>query len=435
MPGQRFIARGVAFGLLAASCGGSTERISDDAGQADANPVSSSGGGAIPDAVPADGPAVADGPTGDAGPDGDATSPPPIDCGAGAGTQAGSPWPMFGRCPSHDKRSPFRVPSTTLRWAFSFPTAGQGGNVALSSPSIAADGTLYVGSQVGVFYAVSPAGAQKWSYATGAPISASPAIGADGTVFVGSNDKSLYAFRPDGSILWTLPTGGAVTSPALGPDGTVYAVSQDGILHAVDPSTGAAKWTFTGIGPTEDPSPAVGADGTVLVPFADGVLHAVGPDGTERWAFTNSTSILTPATVGADQSVYFGGGSLVAVSPTHLELWSQPDADSVSGMPALGADGSVYFTSGDGTLYAAAATGASLWTYSTMYQLEEATVDGAGRLYFGSRGAGVFVVDSNGAQVSTPLLPGGDVRSTPVVGADGTLYVASGDGTLSAFGP
>ena len=104
-------------------------------------------------------------------------------------------------------------------------------------------------------------------------------------------------------------------------------------------------------------------------------------------------------------------------------------------MPALGADGAVYFTSGNGTLYATAATGVSRWTYSTMFQLEEATLDGAGTLYFGSRGAGVFVVDSNGTQVSPPLLPGGDVRSTPVVGADGTLYIASGEGKLSAFGP
>jgi hypothetical protein len=61
---------------------------------------------------------------------------------------------------------------------------------------------------------------QSWSdvhVETGNCSFSSPTIAPDGTVFIGSNDRKLYAVSADGHIRMTLPTGGGVaSSPTLG---------------------------------------------------------------------------------------------------------------------------------------------------------------------------------------------------------------------------
>ena len=52
-----------------------------------------------------------------------------------------------------------------------------------SSPAVGADQTIYFGSGNGNFYALTPAGTEKWSFQTGAEIQSSPAIGSDGTIY------------------------------------------------------------------------------------------------------------------------------------------------------------------------------------------------------------------------------------------------------------
>jgi len=72
--------------------------------------------------------------------------PPPVGCG---GLQPGAPWPMRGYCPPHLGRSPVTgAQRASLRWA-----VVTGGPV-LSSPAVAADGTVYVGSSDGPLYAL-----------------------------------------------------------------------------------------------------------------------------------------------------------------------------------------------------------------------------------------------------------------------------------------
>ena len=77
-------------------------------------------------------------------------------------------------------------------------------------------------------------------YSTGGTIFSSPAIAADGTVYIGSNDNKLHAINSDGSSKWTFTTGDWVDStPAIGADGTVYFGSWDNQLYAIDPSNGS----------------------------------------------------------------------------------------------------------------------------------------------------------------------------------------------------
>ena len=151
-----------------------------------------------------------------------------------------SPWPMFRQNPQHTGRSPYSGPeSAYLKWSFTT------GDYIPSSPTIGADGTIYVGSHDNNLYALNPNGHKKWSFNTSGFVISSPAIGADGTIYVGSADNRLYAVNPDGSEQWSFTTYSPVTSsPAIGADGTIYFGSNDGYLYAVNPD-GSEQWSFT----------------------------------------------------------------------------------------------------------------------------------------------------------------------------------------------
>jgi outer membrane protein assembly factor BamB len=80
---------------------------------------------------------------------------------------------------------------------------------------------------------VTPDGRLRWRYPTDAAVASSPAIAADGTVFVGSDDGMIHSIASDGTRRWAYRTGGTVfSSPAIAPDGTVYVGSADGRLYA-----------------------------------------------------------------------------------------------------------------------------------------------------------------------------------------------------------
>ena len=59
----------------------------------------------------------------------------------------------------------------------------------------------------------------EWKYATGGVVGSSPAIASDGTIYVGSHDHKLYALKSDGSLKWDYLTDGVVNEPRqlLGP--------------------------------------------------------------------------------------------------------------------------------------------------------------------------------------------------------------------------
>jgi|GEM_PF-6285336 len=126
-------------------------------------------------------------------------------------------------------------PDGSKKWLF------QVGMQIIDTPGLGPDGSLYVVSVDNYLYAVSPNGKFRWMFLLGADYS-SPAIAADGTIIVGSNPLfvtdpgRVWAFRPDGSIAWTVPLiyDNFCTSPAIGADGTVYISTSYGILYAIN---------------------------------------------------------------------------------------------------------------------------------------------------------------------------------------------------------
>ena len=68
------------------------------------------------------------------------------------------------------------------------------GDTVDSSPTLTADGTVYIGSEDFKIYALDAAtGAKKWEYLTDYWVESGPAVGPDGTVFVLGWDSRVYA--------------------------------------------------------------------------------------------------------------------------------------------------------------------------------------------------------------------------------------------------
>ena len=345
------------------------------------------------------------------------------------GTPNPHPWPMFKQNPLHTGVSPFVGPQTNnLKWTFA--TLGM---INFSTPAIAMDGTVYIGSNDGNLYAVNPDGSLKWSYPTGA-VYQSAAIAVDGTVYVGSDDNNLYAINPDGTLKWSYLTTGIVrSSPAIGSDGTVYVGSFDNRLYAINPD-GTLKWSYlTGAGINS--SPAVGMDGMVYVGSIDNNVYAINPDGTLKWSYLTTGTVWSSPALAADGTVYVGSFNnwLYAINPDGSLKWSYNTGGSVTSSPAIGADGTVYVGSWNDNLYALNPDGSLKWSYLTGNNVHSSpAISADGTVYVGSVDHNLYAINPDGS-LKWSYAAGNQLYSSPSIGPDGTLYIGCDDGNLYAF--
>jgi outer membrane protein assembly factor BamB len=164
------------------------------------------------------------------------------------------------------------------RWRYDI-----GHQIGRASVAIGADGVVYCGSEGSSssdnLHALNPDGSLVWSVSTSGTVSSSPAIAADGTIYIGSADGYFYALNPDGTLQWTFPSYERTTSAAVSADGTIY-YGRTACLYALDPD-GTAKWRYWTGGFVES-SPSIGPDGTIYFTSGDGYLYAL--NGTSRLA-------------------------------------------------------------------------------------------------------------------------------------------------------
>ncbi|MEO0080911.1 MAG: PQQ-binding-like beta-propeller repeat protein [candidate division WOR-3 bacterium] len=302
-----------------------------------------------------------------------------------------------------------------------------------SSPAVADDGTVYVGSNDTYLYAVNPSGTLKWRYQTGGQVNSSPAIAADGTVYVGSLDNYLYAINPDGSVRWRYQTGDDIwTSPAIAADGTVYVGSLDN-LYAISPS-GSLKWRDE-IGYNSVSSPAVASDGTVYLGTSQpGYTYAIDPDGTIKWRYAVEPNVQTSPVVAADGTIYVGSNRyLNALNPNGTLKWRYETGSAVQSSPAVAEDGTVYVGSWDHCLHAINPDGTPKWRHETDHIVTSSPAVAAdGTVYVGSADGYLYATNPDGTLRWRHATRAG-VYSSPAIAGDGAVYVGSDDGCLYAI--
>jgi outer membrane protein assembly factor BamB len=309
----------------------------------------------------------------------------------------------------HTNRSPFRGP-ITARVAWTFDT---GGPVQAAATELE-DGTIIVASLGGKLFALSPAGAPRFTVDLGDRVYATPLL-LDGRIYVGSDahrffaadrqgavrfqlqtdsdvdtsavaapwggvlfasGKMVYACKPDGTVLWRVQAKRkCYSSPAVSDDGTTYVGSQDDNVYAID-RDGALRWR-TNVGADVDSAPALLDDGTVVVGTDRGQVVAIEPlRGDIRWTTDVGGYVRGALSVTRDGSVLVGTYGptprVVALSPQDGEartVFAIPSAVGtevgIHGAPVQDANGRLFFGAQDDFIYALEADGSLLWKVRT----------------------------------------------------------------------
>lgn len=354
---------------------------------------------------------------------------------------------------------PEPVAGISVKWAYI------GEPIYYSSPAVAPDGTVYFGTSHHFqyyssywrqgqkpppkpygLYAYHPDGTLRWKYFAGPdlPVRGSTSIGPDGTLYTiferlsdaqWKTTEELHALTPDGALKWKVEIStyyseiGNLT-PSIGDDGTIYVAGRDTIAYRPD---GTEKWRHTGEYVYTNlfyGAPAIGKDGTIYTvvwstfsPYGQS-MHALNPDGTMRWASPNlgTYPISCSPSIAADGTIYIG---------IH-------DTQGLAGVPDTNPGETSALIAVD------ASSGGIKWAFAAHdFDVRSSpSIDADGTIYFGTKGNNGFVyaVNPDGSKKWSYATNheaqdrgGTDVYNTPAIGVDGTIYAYSEWGYLYAF--
>jgi outer membrane protein assembly factor BamB len=278
------------------------------------------------------------------------------------------------------------------------------GNVN-TSPDIA-NGSVYIGTENGELYKIDAySGRQKWVAKLTAPIHSAPLV-VDSVVYVGDDDGFCSAINADnGHTIWNIQTNGPVAAPPVyTADRQVIFASGDNSIRSIDAANGRSMWA-TKVASDPTFSPPIYSDNAIYVGYSNCITSLLPRSGTARWKALLPSDITTPLAVGKN-IIYFAtqNNDVLAVDDRGHTIWSKHIGYPTSSAPLI-AGRTVIVTTTHGVVYAFAAdTGNLLWQYVVQF----------------------VATDTQQKADSTAI-------TTPPDYSDGTLFVLSNDGSLSAF--
>jgi len=292
--------------------------------------------------------------------------------------------PMDAVVISLDSSGNLRWTSEAIGWQVPVPNAG-------FTPAIASDGTVYACGRYSL-YAFNRVGTMKWRFdfrlrdtvqASGKIITtgshhSSPTVGADGTIYVNTRtgghenetiEGGVFAFHPDGTLKWRTHDVGGTAAPIIGADGTIYSAvgsygnSAEAMILAIYPEHGTLKWSV----PTQlwiEASPSIGPDGTLYAGTTHHPLDvpawffAISPEGQIKWKYDTYNDVID-------------------LPPAHL---NPPD---IYNSPVIDSNGLIYFGNEIGLFYAMSSDGKVQWIDDDIWSLhyESPALAGDGTLY------------------------------------------------------
>jgi outer membrane protein assembly factor BamB len=342
--------------------------------------------------------------------------------------------------PRHLHRSAAHGPRT-IKIGWRVKVAGPVAAQVTTSPD---ERTLYVATLEGSVVALArDDGKQRWATSLGDRVYSTPLVHDDGTLYVGSDAKKLVALSPEGTVVWRLELDGEADSGAvLGKDGAIV-LAAGASVYSVRRG-GDIAWRYTAKGKVFT-APAVTDEGVVVVGSQDDRVHAINPGGALAWSTDLGADVDGAAVIGDDGAIYAGTdkGEIVRLDGRGKIAWRAGVGGYVRGVLSLARNGVVLAgtygpvprvvrVSPEGTIrgaFAIKGTGAREFGIHGG-PLEDAD----GTLYFGAQDDAAYAIDAEGA-VRWRFETGADVDAPLSLLSDGSLVVASEDGTITMLLP
>jgi outer membrane protein assembly factor BamB len=265
-----------------------------------------------------------------------------------------------------------------------------------------------------------------------------PSVAEDGTVYVGSDSKNLYAFKPNGDTVFKLKLDGEVDTPLLlRPQGGVVAASERELLGVS--ARGDVLFRYEAAGKIFT-SAARDSHGTLYFGAHDHCAYAVSEAGALRWKMDLGSDVDAGPAVADDGTIVFGtdAGEVVRVSPDGRILARTDVRGFVRGAISLARNGDALVgvygpvpamvrISAEGQVvgrFPVPGTGAKEFGVHGG-ALEDAT----GAVYFGAQDNRVYGLDPAG-NLRFTLETQGDVDAPLTLMPNGDLVFASEDGNV-----
>lgn len=330
----------------------------------------------------------------------------------------------------------FAVDAQTGEKKWSFPksdTGLVGGHIFTTTPTLE-KGRVYVGASDGGMYVLdAKTGEEIIRFNTGRAINSSPVV-EDGILYFGSNSGTLYALNPEtgeSAPGWrNYNAGDSIVSSPLMADTMMVLTTGDNVLHGIKRATGIPKWKLR-LPYGASPNSLTYSDGSLYVPSGRQLFAIQPASGTTRWSSQLPEDILA-APVATGGIVYVAcrsgsgiGARLYAVKGNNGRAYWETPVDlpnAPTAAPVIAGD-ILYIAGNRGTLMAVSREdGKLLWQY---------------RMEFSTNRPAVTAANFQGNLPSTGTnAPAREVTvAAPLSVSDGTLFVVSNDGTLSAFRP
>ena len=363
-------------------------------------------------------------------------------------------WPSFQQNNFATSKSSYWSRTTapsSIKWQINTASPVYG------TPVIGKNGVIYFISQSpGILYAANAlTGTLRWQYSIGYVfISSSPALGSTGNIYFGTQTpfNALFAVNSSGSNIWRYPTGGAIIGPITVDvsSETVYFGSVDTYLYAVNGNTGLLKWRSSCGAPVAAPV-TIGPDGTIFVGTYGGLLRAFNPNGTSKW----SSNVIPPATgfgyvygsapvINGSSYVTIAGfntminkGVLTSFNYNSGSIFWSKQYDKAVRSPVYDPSRNVYyFTIDPQYISAIDQSGYSPWTISApggAITSASLSMDASYNLY-GTNTSYIYGLNRYYASsLWSYNISSIFSAATPVIGVDGTIYVATTDNRFIAL--
>ena len=344
----------------------------------------------------------------------------------------------------HSHRAHGHVPANAeVLWSFHAdgPIEGQ----VVASPD---ETTLYFSTLGGSLWALDRGGKPRFHIPLGARAYATPTVSPTGTVYVGSDGGVFYAIDPSGHVEWKLATAGdADTGSVLLDDGEVvfaagsrvFGVARGGVIAFRFQAKGKVFTApaLTHAGPGHEPQIVVGSQ--------DDHVYALTTKGELAWSTDLGHDVDGAAAIGDDGGIYVGtdGGQVVRLDDAGKVVWRVDVGGYVRGTLSIARNGDVLAgvygpsprlvrLSQGGDVRGACPVRGNGSRETGVYGGPLEDDDGA--LVFGGQDGKVHAIDPNGAE-RWAYDAHTDVDAPITLLGDGSLVVGDYDGNVVALGP